>query len=102
VTGGGTGIGRATALAMAKAGATVVIGNRDAAKGEEVEPYAEERATIACAIVAEVVALRRDQGYDPAVRLDADRRNRLVDLLIDALGGRSRGWAAGLANTPGG
>ena len=36
VTGGGTGIGRATALAMAKAGAVVVIGNRDAAKGEEV------------------------------------------------------------------
>ena len=36
VTGGGTGIGRATALAMARAGAFVVIGNRDAAKGEEV------------------------------------------------------------------
>ena len=36
VTGGGTGIGRATALAMARAGAAVVIGNRDAAKGEEV------------------------------------------------------------------
>jgi NAD(P)-dependent dehydrogenase (short-subunit alcohol dehydrogenase family) len=36
VTGGGTGIGRATALAMARAGAAVVIGNRDAAKGEAV------------------------------------------------------------------
>jgi NAD(P)-dependent dehydrogenase (short-subunit alcohol dehydrogenase family) len=36
VTGGGTGIGRATALAMAKAGAVVVIGNREAGKGEEV------------------------------------------------------------------
>src|ERR1700716_40167 len=35
VTGGGTGIGRATALAMARAGAALVIGNRDAAKGEE-------------------------------------------------------------------
>jgi NAD(P)-dependent dehydrogenase (short-subunit alcohol dehydrogenase family) len=34
LTGGGTGIGRATALAMAKAGAAVLIGNRDAAKGE--------------------------------------------------------------------
>ncbi len=36
VTGGGSGIGRATALAMARAGAAVLIGNRDAAKGEEV------------------------------------------------------------------
>ena len=36
VTGGGTGIGRATALPMARAGAVVVIGNRDSAKGEEV------------------------------------------------------------------
>jgi NAD(P)-dependent dehydrogenase (short-subunit alcohol dehydrogenase family) len=36
VTGGGTGIGKATALAMARAGAVVVIGNRDATKGEEV------------------------------------------------------------------
>ena len=38
VTGGGTGIGRATALAMARAGAALVIGNRDAAKGEDVVP----------------------------------------------------------------
>ena len=30
VTGGGTGIGKATALAMAKVGAALVIGNRDA------------------------------------------------------------------------
>lgn len=36
VTGGGTGIGKATALAMAKAGAALVIGNRDSTKGEEV------------------------------------------------------------------
>src|SRR4051794_25159535 len=36
VTGGGTGIGRATALAMASAGASLVIGNRDAKRGEEV------------------------------------------------------------------
>lgn len=36
VTGGGTGIGRASALAMAAEGATVVIGNRSAATGEAV------------------------------------------------------------------
>jgi NAD(P)-dependent dehydrogenase (short-subunit alcohol dehydrogenase family) len=36
VTGGGTGIGRATALAMANAGALLVIGNRNAELGEDV------------------------------------------------------------------
>ena len=36
VTGGGSGIGKASALAMARAGAALVIGNRDAAKGEAV------------------------------------------------------------------
>src|SRR5947209_11494950 len=36
VTGGGSGIGKATALAMARAGAALVIANRDAGQGEEV------------------------------------------------------------------
>ncbi len=36
VTGGGTGIGRETALAFARAGAAVMIGNRNVARGEEV------------------------------------------------------------------
>ncbi len=36
VTGGGVGIGRATALAFAREGANVVIGNRSVERGEEV------------------------------------------------------------------
>ena len=36
VTGGGSGIGKATALAMARAGASLVVGSRDASKSEEV------------------------------------------------------------------
>jgi NAD(P)-dependent dehydrogenase (short-subunit alcohol dehydrogenase family) len=42
VTGGGSGIGRATSLAMSKAGASLVIGNRDAVKGEEVVRLIEQ------------------------------------------------------------
>lgn len=47
VTGGGTGIGRAAALAMAKAGASVVIGNRSATAGEEVVLTIERAGGIA-------------------------------------------------------
>ncbi|MEM9927340.1 MAG: SDR family oxidoreductase [Cyanobacteria bacterium P01_D01_bin.50] len=36
VTGGGSGIGRATAIAFGEAGASVVIANRNVSKGEEV------------------------------------------------------------------
>jgi NAD(P)-dependent dehydrogenase (short-subunit alcohol dehydrogenase family) len=42
VTGGGTSIGRATALAMAKAAASLVVGNRNAKLGEEVVPAIEQ------------------------------------------------------------
>src|SRR5256885_17219569 len=35
VTGGGSGIGRATALAFSREGAQVVIGNRNVERGEE-------------------------------------------------------------------
>jgi hypothetical protein len=54
------------------------------------KPFSEERAAIARAVVAQAVALRRDQGFDPSVRLDAERRDRSVDLIIDHLGGGSR------------
>jgi NAD(P)-dependent dehydrogenase (short-subunit alcohol dehydrogenase family) len=54
VTGGGTGIGRATALAMAKAGASLVIGNRDAKLGEEVVGAIEQAGGRAAFQVTDV------------------------------------------------
>jgi NAD(P)-dependent dehydrogenase (short-subunit alcohol dehydrogenase family) len=54
VTGGGTGIGRATALAMAKAGASLVIGNRDAKLGEEVVRAIEQTGGRAAFQVTDV------------------------------------------------
>ena len=54
VTGGGTGIGRATALAMARAGASLVIGNRGAQPGEEVVRAIEQAGTRAVFQVTDV------------------------------------------------
>ena len=42
ITGGGAGIGRATAIAFARAGATVVIGNRSAENGAETVTLIEK------------------------------------------------------------
>jgi NAD(P)-dependent dehydrogenase (short-subunit alcohol dehydrogenase family) len=54
VTGGGTGIGRASALAMAKAGASLVIGNRNPKLGEEVVWAIEQAGGRAVFQVTEV------------------------------------------------
>ena len=42
VTGGGSGIGRATAVAFAREGAQVVIGNRNVERGEETVSMVRE------------------------------------------------------------
>ena len=54
VTAGGTGIGRATASAMAKAGASLVIGNRNAKLGEEVVRAIEQAGGRAAFQVTDV------------------------------------------------
>lgn len=81
VTGGGTGIGRATALALARAGARGVVVNysRSAADAE---------ATVAelSALGREAVAERADVGDDEQVRAMAQRvRERFgrVDVLVN-------------------
>ena len=73
VTGGGIGIGRATAIAFAREGARVVIGNRNADRGEEV--------------VAEI----KDAGGDATfLRTDVsveDDVKALVDHAVSTYGG---------------
>ena len=73
VTGGGVGIGRATAIAFAREGAKVVIGNRNTDRGEEV--------------VAEI----RDNGGEASfLRTDVsveDDVKALVDHAVSTYGG---------------
>ena len=63
VTGGGSGIGRATALAFAREGAQVVIGNRNVQRGEETVSMIREAGGTASfqrtdvVVAAEVEAL---------------------------------------------
>src|SRR6184192_4683862 len=63
VTGGGSGIGRATALAFAREGAQVVIGNRNVELGEETVSMIREAGGTASfqrtdvMVAAEVEAL---------------------------------------------
>lgn len=81
VTGGGTGIGRATAVALAEAGATgvVVTYSRSA---DEAESLARELTALGCTAVAE----RADVGDDEQVRALAERvraRFGRVDVLVN-------------------
>jgi NAD(P)-dependent dehydrogenase (short-subunit alcohol dehydrogenase family) len=72
ITGGGAGIGRATALAFAKAGAKVAIGNRNVENGEETVALIEKArrhglfqrtdVTVAAQVEALVARAVRDYG----------------------------------------
>ncbi len=82
VTGGGRGIGRATALALADAGAWVVPVARTAADVEGVAKEARERAGRALPLVADVTA-------EPQVRALVERvleEFGRVDLLVNNVG----------------
>lgn len=83
VTGGSSGIGRATALALAEAGAKVVIAARTAARLDEVAALIRGRGGAALAVEADVT--------DPA-QLDALLASALgahgrLDVLVNVAGG---------------
>jgi NAD(P)-dependent dehydrogenase (short-subunit alcohol dehydrogenase family) len=53
VTGAGTGIGRATALAFGRQGARVIIGNRDRQRGQETVAQVQAVGAAARSIAGE-------------------------------------------------
>ena len=83
VTGGGQGIGRGIAIALAEAGADVVVGARTQADLDEVVARVEETGRRALAVVTDVlVAEDRERLVAAAV----ERFGRL-DVLVNNAGG---------------
>jgi NAD(P)-dependent dehydrogenase (short-subunit alcohol dehydrogenase family) len=69
VTGGGSGIGRATALAFAREGAKVVIGNRNSQRGEETVAMIEKAGGTASFKQTDVIIAAEIEGLvDYAVK----------------------------------
>ena len=80
ITGGGTGIGRATAILLAREGATVVIADIDAMAGEET---AHAAGNGAIAILTDVTD---PDSLQAAIRATVDALGRL-DVLHNNAGG---------------
>ncbi|MGZ4431547.1 MAG: SDR family NAD(P)-dependent oxidoreductase, partial [Gaiellales bacterium] len=96
VTGGGTGIGRATALALHRDGCRLVIA------GRRPEPLEETRAMIGDDCLIHVGDIREPEVADALVDRCIDAHGR-VDVLVNNAGGQFRahaeqitpnGWAA--------
>ena len=83
VTGAGRGIGRASALALAEAGADVVVAARTAAHVEEVAELARAMGRRAEPVVFDVMELDR---LGDLVRLATERLGGL-DVLVNNAGG---------------
>ncbi|MBW4619937.1 MAG: glucose 1-dehydrogenase [Cyanosarcina radialis HA8281-LM2] len=69
VTGGGSGIGRATAIAFARAGASVVIANRNVERGEEV-------ARLICSTSGRAIFVKTNVAQASEVEAAVDRAVR--------------------------
>lgn len=89
VTGGTSGLGAASALALARAGAKVIVGGRDRERGERT--VAELSATGAAAEL-ELADLSDPRSVDEFARRVLDRHEH-VDVLVNAAGIFARGEA---------
>ena len=84
VTGGGSGIGRATALAFAREGAQVVIGNRNVERGEETVSMIREAGGTASfrrtdVVVAAEVEMLVEHAVKTCGRLDVAFNNAGIE-----------------------
>jgi citronellol/citronellal dehydrogenase len=100
VTGGGTGLGRATALELARCGASVIIAGR---RADVLEQAAREIAAEAVGEVSGVVADVRERGGAEGLIERALERHGRLDVLVDNAGGQffspaeliaAKGWRA--------
>ena len=87
VTGGGRGIGRAMALGMAEAGATVVVSSRTQQQLDAVVAEIEDVGGQGAAVVAD--AADEDQARSPVREAVAEFGR--VDVLVNNVGGSSGG-----------
>jgi NAD(P)-dependent dehydrogenase (short-subunit alcohol dehydrogenase family) len=82
VTGGGTGIGRGIALALAAVGANVVIASR---RHEHLTPTADEIMALGGAAETSVCDIRDPEAVERTMELTEERFGR-VDLLVNNAG----------------
>jgi citronellol/citronellal dehydrogenase len=94
VTGGGTGIGAATARELGKLGATVVIASR---KPENVEPAAKGlSAELGREVTGEICDIRDRDAVASMTKRVLDRHGR-IDVLVNNGGGQFFGPAEGIS-----
>ena len=99
ITGGGTGIGRATALDLARAGADVIVTGRRVAPLDKVAEEARALGARAYAISADI----REDDQVAAMVTEALERFGRIDILVNNAGGQfsapaedisTKGWRA--------
>jgi citronellol/citronellal dehydrogenase len=103
VSGGGSGIGRATALLFARLGATVVICGRTAEKLEKVASFARERGAQMLALTANVREADQVNALFERVHAEAGRLDHVVNnaggqFPQNAIDMAPKGWAAVINN----